>query len=494
MNPRILLINLPTSRNTFNSDNFFPVGLLSLGAVLKQNDIDTKIIDINNYYYLHNEGPSKEELDSYFENNLYNDIKDYKPDIIGIGCTFSGAFKNLKIIAQQIKNSFPETPIVTGGMHPTVFAGDILRKYNYIDYIIIGEGEFSFLKLVRSLVNNNRTFESIDGIAFRHNGSIKLNPKTNFIDNLDGLPHPDYSILNIDEYRNMDTSGWYSPKGMEIGQPFPIISSRSCPMRCTFCSMWLVHGLKFRPRSPEDVLNEMERFYRDYNIRYFQFIDDNVTFDKKRILEICKGILKRNMNIQFDAPNGIAINRLDEEIVDALVEAGMVKINIAIESGSEYIRNKVMKKGLPTEKIYEACKASEKHKHLYLTGYFIIGMPQETHETLKDTYRMMTTLPFDNYSSNFATPYPGTELFNYCLKHDSLLYKPNDYVDVEDLHLDSPYPHFKLRNLTIEELIAFQKKCRNYLKEKREASGLPRNVPFRYKEQWNATKKCLKKT
>ncbi len=481
---KVMLFNLPTSRNEFNPDNFFPLGLLSLGTMLKKNDIDVKLIDVNNHYYNHTESPSADELNDYFNNQLLSAIDDYRPNIIGLGCTFSGAFQNLKIIANNIKKNFPEIPIVIGGMHPTVFSKDILEKYNCIDYVIIGEGEFTFLELITSLVNDNNDFELIDGIAFRKKGRVILNPKTKFIDNLDELPSIDYSILDMGAYKNMDTSGWYSPKGIAVGQPFTVISSRSCPQRCTFCSMWLVHGLRFRHRSSGNVLEEMEKLYNDYNVRYFEFMDDNVTFDKRRIIEICEGIVKRKMEIQFDAPNGIAINRLDKDVVSALVNAGMVRINIAIESGSEYIRNKVMKKNLPTAKIYEACEACIEHKHLFLTAYFIIGMPEETRETLEETYNMMTTLPLDNFSSNFATPYPGTELFDYCKSHNLLAHNVDDYVNITDLHLDSGYPHFKPHNLSIDELIKFKKRCRDYLKEKREASGLPRNIPFRYKDIW----------
>lgn len=483
MKTKILLINTPTIRDQFvGSDNYFPLGLLYIATVAKNNNMDVRVLDINNYYYNYKKDFTENELYKYIENNLYKYIKDYMPGIIGIGCTFSGAFKSLKIIAKGIKDAFPNIPIVIGGIHPTIFAREILKKYSFIDYVVIGEGEFTFLELVKCIINSKKqAINFIDGIAFRENGDIKLNPKTKFINNLDVLPHIDYSTINVEEYK-MDTSGWYSPKKIEIGQPFSIISSRSCPNRCNFCSMWLVHGARPRFRSATNVLDEIEHLYNHYNVRYFEFMDDNMTFDKKRTLEICNGILKRRLNIQFGTPNGLAINRLDKEIIDALVDAGMIWISIAPESGSEYIRIKVMRKPITNEKIYEVVENCARHKHLFIKAFFIIGMPEETHETLEETYKMIKELPFDKIALYFPAPYPGTELFNYCVKYNLLPYKAEDYADVKDLQIKADRPHFKPHKLTIDDLIEFQKKGFDYLRKERISSGLPYNYPLRYKE------------
>ena len=478
---RVLLINPPSPRDqAVTEGNFFPLGLLSLATVLKNKGIDAKILDIDNHYYI--KDFNENILKDYIENKLFDFIRDYSPDVIGIGCLFSGRFRNLIVIASEIKRKFRRIPIVIGGIHPSIFAEDILKRYTCIDYAIIGEGEFAFLQLVGFLNNDGQSLESMDGIAFRCKDDIQLNPKTKFIAILDELPFADYETLDIKEY-NMDTSAWYSPKGIKVGQPFPIISSRSCPNRCNFCSMRLVHGPKLRYRSPNNVLDEMELLYNKYNVTYFRFIDDNLTFDKKRSLEICRGIVKRNLNIQFDTPNGVAVNRLDAEIIDALVGAGLVRISLAIESGAEYIRNKIMRKNLSTEKIFEVADSCLKHNHLFITGYFIIGMPEETHETLDETYEMIKRLPLDYFAINFATPYPGTELFDLCIKRNLLFHKTEDYVDIDDLQYGSVLPHLKPFNLTIKDLLNFQTKCKDFLKEKRMASDLPANFPLRYKRR-----------
>jgi len=473
---KVLLINAPVIHNPIaHRSTYFPLALLSIATFLKHEHIDATVLDSGNYFAHDHLGQT--ELTVYVQRELRDHIARLKPDIIGIGAVFSGAFGALTEFAQGIKTFFPHIPIVIGGIHATIFAKEILERYEYIDFAILGEGEYSFLQLVRC-ITSGQSVDEIDGLAFRQSGIVKLNPKVSFISDLNALPVTDYDLIDLTQYQ-FDTSDWYSPKKLQIGQPFPVISSRSCPNRCTFCSMWLVHGPRFRARSAKHVVDELEYLYNKYGVRYFEFMDDNLTFDKARTLDICNGIIKRNLNIQFSTPNGVAVNRLDKEIVDALVAAGLIRVALAIEHGSEYIRKQVMRKPLDTERIYQVTEACAKHKHLYIIGYFVIGMPQETQDTLDETYKIITKLPLDHFQINWATPYPGTELFRYCMEHKLLSGKLEDYMTSEHLHYNTVKPHFKPHDLTMEALVAFKDKCFNYLKDKKAALGVAYHLPMR---------------
>jgi len=486
MRAKVLLINsIATDVDLRNTDQLyhFPLGLLYLASVLRKNNIEVKIVDFHNRYYSKalREGLRDCSPQEYLEKNFFQDTADFIPDIVGVGCIFSGAFDCGKIIVRKAKESFPGAPIVMGGIHATIFSEEILKEHGCIDYIVLGEGEDTFLKLIEHLTGNGQIIESIDGIAFRKNGQVIKNKKTMFIGNLDGLPFPEFDILDLKNYA-IDTTKWYSPKGIKIGTPFPILSSRSCPCRCSFCGMWLVQGPTIRFRTPRHVVDEMQALYFKHNARYFSFLDDNLTLDRTRILAICDEIVKRGLNIQFDTPNGVAINFLDQEVIDAMVRAGLVKINLSPESGSEYIRNEAIGKRLKTAKIYEVFQNCAKHKKLYIGVYFVAGMPQETRETLQDTYEMIKKLPIDRVSISFATPYPGTQLYQYCVEHGLLQYDHTQGYDYKKEYLYTMRPHFKPHNLTEDELMEFLAKCRNLMKQKRQAKDVPENYPLRYEE------------
>ena len=294
------------------------------------------------------------------------------------------------------------------------------------------------------------------------------------------MPFPDYTMIKLEEYYNMDTSNWYNPRCMEIKQPFPIISSRSCPNKCSFCNMYMTHGSKIRYRTADNVIDEIKKLYQEYNVRYFQFMDDNMTFNMKRAIKLFEGILRNGIKIQFDTPNGLAINRLASDLIDVMIEAGMVSTSLAIESGSEYIRNKIMGKRLSTDKIYEVVEACAKHRHLFIKAFFIIGMPEETHETLDETYKMISRLPLDKINVNFVAPYPGTKLFAQCQAEGLLTFQYEDYLTHEIYQDSDVYPHFRPYNLSCEYLVKFRSKCFDYMKLKRSASALPDNFPLRY--------------
>lgn len=478
---KIFLINPPTMSSQFMaSDTYLPTGLLYLATVLKNNNFNIKIVDVNNHFYKKQLG--KDILENYVKQKLLPQIKEYAPKIVGIGCLFSGVFGSLILIAREVKKHFPDLRIVIRGIHPTIFARRVLQKYNFIDYVIIGEGEFSFLQLCKMIeVDEHQNISKIDGVAFRENGSICINDKTNFISRLDDLPFVDYSLIDLQEY-NLDMRSWYNPKKLDINQSFPIITSRSCPQKCNFCSMRFVHGPKIRLRSADNVLDEIDLLYNQYNARYFHFMDDNMTFDKQRTIEICNGIVKRNLNIHFDAPNGFAINKLDEEVVDALVEAGMVRISLAVESGSEFIRNKVIGKGLSAKKIFEVFDTCARHKNLFIVSFFIIGMPEETVDTLDETYQLIMKLPLDSIGVFYATPYPGTRLFDYCVGNGLISGETGNYLDCEQFYHITNKPHFKPHDLTIDQLVDFKRKCEEYMQKNRAASRFPACYPLRFEE------------
>ena len=246
--------------------------------------------------------------------------------------------------------------------------------------------------------------------------------------------------------------------------------------------MWKVQGNKIRFRSADNVLNEISFLYEKYNLRYINFMDDNLTFNEELARKIFQGIIDRDLNLQFDTPNGVSVRTLNEPLIDLMVKVGLVKINLAIESGSDYIRNKCMKKGLSKQKIIDVVKIIRKYPNVFICGFFIIGMPEETHETLQDTFDLIKELNLDKFGIFFATPYPGTHLFNQCMNDGLIKVEPKQLMECSYLQYAADIPHFAPYKLKKEDLIKFKQKAYKYLSKKRAEVDLPDNYPLRYKK------------
>lgn len=418
---RVLLINPPIPATYYNREFYIPSSLVYLASVLRDHGHQVRILDLSVA------GGATVDKASYLE-RIGQAVSAQGPDLIGFGCLFSGHFPEILAFSEFCKERFPGIPIVTGGIHFTLHAREILEHCPTIDWIVLAEGEDSVVQLVEEIESGGRDLDRIDGLAFRRDGRVVVHPKTRFIEDIDRIPLPAYDLIHMEDYF-VDTSGWYNPKGLAFRTSIPIVSSRSCPNRCTFCSMYQAMGPRWRARSARNVVDEIEHVVRTYGQTHFSFMDDNLTFNKARTLEICREILRRRLDIQFETPNGLSMNTLDAEVLDALVRAGLVRVSLAIESGSDFIRNQVMKKHLSSEKILDIIRLTRCYPHLYVKAFFIIGMPEETLQTLDETYRMIERIDVDRVYIQNIVPFSGTAVFEQAVR-DGLLVD----VDVRDLY------------------------------------------------------------
>lgn len=413
---RVLLIN-PDSEYWENKAFIPPSGLLYLASELTRNNIDVKLIDLNVVKFKYKDNTNQILLKS---------IQEYNPNLIGIGCLFSGIFSSTSAYAELIKSNFNSIKIVIGGLHPTMYHTEIIQNCNFIDYVVRGEGEISLLKLVKH-IQGKLPIEEVPSLTYRENGAVKSNVKMEIITDLNQLPKLNFDLINVPDYHHPDiTKKWWNPRQLSFKSTFPILTSRGCPMHCNFCSMFLVTGRKWRYETPSNVVDKLEFLYNTYDQKHFSFMDDNITLNKNRIIEICKEITRRGLNIQWETPNGISLKNLDDDILGAMCSAGMVRTSLAIESGSEYIRNKVMGKSLSTDQIYKVVDLTKKYDALYVQAYFIIGMPEDTEETLQETYNLIDTINIDYPRPANIVPFPGTTLFDQC-------YKDNLFTNAVDL-------------------------------------------------------------
>ena len=407
---KILLLNPPLVGDSNKAGIFPPLGLAYVAAVLRKKGHQVKIAD----YSLGK--VSKTRGNYYWYGKKFHEIKkgllkqDPKPDLIGLGCFFSIRFFYTLELAKVCKKVFPKTPIVIGGIHATVSPESVLRNPE-INYVVLGEGEETIVELIKA-IKGKRGFEKIDGLAYKNKtGKIVINPKTKFIKNLDQLPLPARDLLNMEAYISDTTIRW----NLNQKRHASVFTSRGCPNRCTFCSMYQINSRSFRPRSPNKVVDEIEKLIRKYNIEQISFEDDNLTFDQKRIIEICKQIIKRKLKFEWNTPNGISVKTLNWSVLSWMKKAGCVSVNIAVESGDPYILNQAIRKGVSLIQTETVIRLADK-LGLIVNAYFVLGMPGETKESVKNSIKFACRLPIYEVGIAFATPFRGTELYDLCLK------------------------------------------------------------------------------
>ena len=392
------------------------LGPLSLYSFACQNGFNGDLLDFNTLI--------QEENFSDYGEIVFDYLKQWIDDhpeakIIGITCLFSAIFVRVLELAKIIKSIREDIVVVIGGNHASIFHDEIIKKAQEIDYVVIGEGEEQFLSILKLHVSGvGLNADLQNGVAYRSaDGSVVVSPKSNYIQDLNYLGATRYDKVEFEKYHTPDMDTFYNPKGHNIICAMPISTSRACPFKCNFCSMYETMGRKFRPKDNKMVMEELKVLYYEHGIRYFRIIDDCSTFNKKNSMDLFSDIVSSDMDISFEFYNGLSIRTLDEELIDVLVEAGLLRGSLAIETGSEILRNDIMRKKLSNEKIYEIYEYfDKKYPHIWLIGLFLVGLPEETAETLESTMSMVKELKNLWPVFNIIVPYPGTEVYDQCIR------------------------------------------------------------------------------
>ncbi|MCG2711197.1 MAG: B12-binding domain-containing radical SAM protein, partial [Candidatus Omnitrophica bacterium] len=346
-----------------------PMGLAYLAAVLK-NNFHVNVLDGRSAFKSYAPKKSKWEYFGMMPDEILEAIKEFSPDVVGITCLSSFHFPEVLHLSKMLKKLDKSIITVTGGTHPTFLADRVMSAHREIDFIILGEGEYTFKKLLTK-INKAQDYRSIDGLAFRENGSFKINPKTEYIKNLDELPFPAVELFPLDFYAKKSVPFSITSKSRKT---VPVLTSRGCASRCVFCSSSNYWGRQYRMRSSENVLDEIEHLVRKYDFREIQFIDDNLTQDRDRAKRIFEGLIERKLNIHWNTPNGIAVWTLDDEILRLMKNSGCYELTVAFESGDQEVLNNIIKKPLNLEKAQKLV-LKMKQIGIQVHSFFISGFP-----------------------------------------------------------------------------------------------------------------------
>lgn len=334
-------------------------------------------------------------------------------DVAGIQvytCTIPESRETLR----AIKAVNPSIITVVGGPHPSGDPEGVLQTLVDADFGLRGEGEEGFPKLLRKLSGREDcTFNDIRNLIWRSEKGVHINPHQP-IQDLDTVEMPSWDLIAPHEYPD-------APIGA-FAKKFPLTTiscTRGCAHHCTFCANTRIMGTKLKTRSRDWILREMSLLYNHYGIKEFQIIDDCFTSDRKLAVSICEGIIESGMDISISFPNGVRIESLDKHLVQLLEKAGCYSLGMAIESGSQRIIDH-MRRGQTLEMIKSSVEMVSQTTSIRMTGFFILGYPEETEEDIKKTIQIARNLPLSRANFTIWMPVPGSEMTEKLKKEGQL--------------------------------------------------------------------------
>jgi len=347
--------------------------------------------------------------------DIKSEIAAYDPDMVGVSCQFSRNHSIYHEMVDLVKAVDPEIVTVAGGAHVTVMPEDLLSNEN-CDFIITGEGEEALGDFVTNYNNSGGDVKKADiqGLGWKNNdGTITHKPRVSFETELDDIPFPAYHLMDLELYFGLDVS-----HGLRHKTRFtPVISSRGCPAKCTFCSAEKVWGKKFRARSASNVIQELKMLKEQYDIEEIMFEDDNLTADAKRAEELFHAMIEADLGIVWDTPNGTGIWTLTEELIDLMQASGCIKLNFPVESGNQRVLLKVIKKPLKLDKV-ERLTEHCRRIGLPYGMFFVIGMPGEKISEMWESFNFAAKCHVFSPHISVATPYPGTKLYQSAVENN----------------------------------------------------------------------------
>jgi len=387
-------------------------------------------------------------LDAEAERLTYEQIGDYlkehDPDLIAITVP-TPAFDMVLKCCKLAKEAKHDVKVVVGGPHPTVMPLQTIKE-NDIDFVVVGEGEITFFELIENLDSGN-SLRDVDGIVFKENSVPVMTKERRLIGDLDVLPFPARDMLPLQLYFPPPTKKVSGEKNSAN-----IIGSRGCPYNCTYCIATKIWRRKYRPRSPNNIVDEMEECVKKYGLKEFNFHDELFTIIENRTIEICREILRRGLEVSWVCM--ARVDRLTKEMLVEMKKAGCKKIMFGFESGSEKIL-RLMRKQANLEQAREAVKLV-KDVGIDIAANFMFGHIGETRGTIMETIDFAKEINADTTAFLIASPYPGTDFFEMAKEQGCLRdnYKWQDFILVGDA-----LPLVNLPDLKAEEILKWQKKA-----------------------------------
>ena len=432
MSPRVMLIRVnerlgvhPFLEETNVSGIYPPLGVAYLAAAAREAGFVASI------------------LDAHAENltlvQQIRRIRRFDADVVGITSTTFN-WPVAAQLARDLKQVFPGLQVWVGGPQLSLYPDECMTV-EAVDVAVIGEGDETLVELLRRL-EAGEPLAGVAGTLVRQHGELVRAEMRLPIQDLDQLPMPAIELLPLERYR-----------ALTLPTPFTtMVTSRGCPFRCRYCSQVYVGG-SYREHGAQRVLDEMERAVTHHRAREVVFFDETFTMKRQRVLDVCEGILGRDLGVRWNIRT--RIDRLDDELLEALHAAGCVGIHVGVESGVPRVQ-KLMNKNLKLDRLASALEGAQR-LGLETRGYFMIGFPGETREEIEETIRVARDLPLDWASFTITQPAPGTDIYQTALEEG--LYKRDYWRDYTLGVVEEPLGYFTSEGLSTPELEALLHKA-----------------------------------
>ena len=433
MNKKILLL--------YPNDDFdsYPavrpaMGLAYIATNIYQNGFEVRLMDLRI--------PSN-------RNCLPSVIDAFRPNFVCFSILSSTVKKVMEWI-NLIKKRDVNIKILVGGPEVTLFPLKIMENKT-IDFGIQGEGDFVVSEFLKLYDNGLSSCKELPGLVYRKNGVVIAN-RPAMIDNLDKISFPRWSLVNLKDY---------CKKISNI--EFPLCTSRGCPYKCSFCTSSKLQ-IKYRVRSVENILGELEYLKKEFALKRFQILDDNFALVKKRVLDLCQEMIRKRLNLKWVVGQGISVGSTDYEMFKLMKEAGCLMVSIGVESVSQKVLDNIGKK-TTIEKI-ERTIAAGKKAGLMVKAFFINGLPGATPITEMESIEFFKKNKIDLPRYSNAIPFPGTTLYEWVSENGRFLIDTNTMMSKIShtpgmLPSVNITPAFETDDFSAEERINTYKTCMN---------------------------------
>ncbi len=435
------------------------LGILSVATYLKNRrpDVELKFIDCR--------------AEALTFADAVDRVREFQPDLVGMTCLTFNYYDTLRM-ARLVKDTNPSAKICIGGWHTTLYPKETLAQ-EAVDFVVFGEGERTFLELVNAISQGSDPI-GVLGLGFKTQGNVVMNEERGAEDEqpgcsseseapitlhgklaqrmgmkvngerpvdklLDEIDFPDFSLVDIGRYSHI------LDRGFDV--TLPIESSRGCPFACTFCD---IRRTQFRYRSPELIADEMERWVNK-GVRSFFFVDDNITVNKPRAIQLFQEIVKRQLNVEFKVSS--RIDRLDDEIMYWMKLAGVSRVSVGIETTKQNYLD-YMQKEITVEQI-EDCLTRARKMELPVFAYMMLGLPGQTRQEMMEEADFLKKHKVEYANFSVMTVYPKTELHNIVLASGHLKDDPwqsfaeNPVPDMQAPYVNGLYSAEELKKIQL---------------------------------------------